>query len=194
MAVINNFGGFYGTRIYVNEARKLGGIIHLPCVNKSIYTTMLFGKDIYLGFIHIKSLGESISHVIVSERESGGDYQSLEDFKSRTNISLEQLVILIRIDAFRFIGQDKRELLWEAHMLYNPSDLKRKDVSLSMFNEPLVKWKLPTLTRNKIEDAYDEIELLEFPVTLTEFDLLKTKSRGDCLSKDLTKHIGKNCE
>ena len=191
VAVINNFGGFYGTRIYVNEARKMGGIIHLPCVNKSIYTTMLFGKDIYLGFIHIKSLGEAISYTIVLERESGGNYQSLEDFKSRTNISLEQLVILIRIDAFRFIGQDKRELLWEAHMLYNPSDLKRKDVSLSMFNEPLVKWKLPTLTRNKIEDAYDEIELLEFPVTLTEFDLLKTKSRGDCLSKDLTKHIGK---
>jgi DNA polymerase III alpha subunit len=191
VAVINNFGGFYGTRTYVNEARKLGGIIHLPCANKSLYTTMLYDKDIYLGFIHIKSLGENISHTIVNERDNSGDYISLNDFKQRTKISLEQLIILIRIDALRFIGQDKRELLWEAHMLYNPADLKRKDVSLSMFNEPLVKWKLPMLAKNKVEDAYDEIELLEFPVSLNEFDLLKTKSRGDCLAKDLTKHSGK---
>lgn len=191
VAVINNFGGFYGTRIYVNEARKLGGTIHLPCVNKSIYTTMLYGSDIYLGFIHIKSLGSDISHQIVHERETNGVYTSLENFKLRTKISLEQLIILIRIDALRFIGQDKRELLWEAHMIYNPSDLKRKDVSLSMFEEPQVKWKLPKLERNKIEDAYDEMELLEFPVSLSEFDLLKTTSRGDCKAKDLKKHLGK---
>ena len=77
VAVINNFGGFYGTRIYVNEARKLGGTIHLPCVNKSIYTTMLYDSDIYLGFIHIKSLGADISHQIVYERETNGVYTSL---------------------------------------------------------------------------------------------------------------------
>ncbi|MDD1463612.1 hypothetical protein MEO39_26915, partial [Dolichospermum sp. ST_sed2] len=91
VAVINNFGGFYSTRIYVNEARKLGGIVHLPCVNKSIYTTTLYGKDIYLGFIHIKSLGEEISHTIVNEKEENGEYTSLDNFKIRTKISLEQL-------------------------------------------------------------------------------------------------------
>ncbi len=191
VAVINNFGGFYSTRIYVNEARKLGGIIHLPCVNKSIYTTTLYDKDIYLGFIHIKSLGEDIAHKIVIEREVNGDYTSLDNFKLRTKISLEQLIILIRINAFRFSGQDKRELLWEAHMIYNPADLKRKDISLSMFEEPALKWKLPKLEKNNIEDAYDEIELLEFPVSLNEFDLLKTKSRGDCKANDLSKFIGK---
>jgi DNA polymerase-3 subunit alpha len=127
----------------------------------------------------------------VHERETNGFYTSLENFKLRTKISLEQLIILIRIDALRFIGQDKRELLWEAHMIYNPSDLKRKDVSLSMFEEPQVKWKLPKLDRNKIEDAYDEMELLEFPVSLNEFDLLKTTSRGDCKAKDLKKYLGK---
>ena len=192
VAVINNFGGFYATRVYVNEARKLGGIIHLPCVNKSDYTTTLFDKNIYLGFIHIKSLGEDISKKIVSERNANGEYLSLDNFRLRTGISLEQLIILIRIDALRFIGQEKRELLWEAHMLYDPSGTKkRKDVSLSMFSEPIVKWKLPALEKNKIEDAYDEMEILEFPVSLNEFDLLKTKSRGDCNAKELINHVGK---
>ncbi|MDF2452348.1 MAG: polymerase subunit alpha [Bacteroidota bacterium] len=191
VAVINNFGGFYATRVYVNEAKKLGGIVHLPCVNKSDYTTTLFGKNIYLGFIHIKSLNEDISKKIKIERETNGNYNSLDNFKLRTGLSLEQLIILIRIDALRFTGQDKRELLWEAHMLYNPNEKKRKDISLSMFSEPVLKWKLPKLEKNKIEDAYDELELLEFPVSLNEFDLLKTTSRGDCKSTELINYVGK---
>ncbi|MBC7696367.1 MAG: DNA polymerase III subunit alpha [Burkholderiales bacterium] len=191
VAVINNFGGFYATRIYVNEARKLGGIIHLPCVNQSEYTTTLYGKNIYLGFIHIKAFNEEVAQKMVSEREENGNYTSLDNFKLRTHISLEQLIILIRIDALRFIGQDKRELIWEAHMLYNPNERKRKDISMSLFTEPVLKWKLPKLEKNKIEDAYDELELLEFPVSLTEFDLLKTNSRGDCKANELINHVGK---
>lgn len=191
VAVINNFGGFYATRVYVNEAKKLGGVIHLPCVNKSDYTTTLYGKDIYLGFIHIKSLNEEGAKKIVYEREINGNYSSLDNFKLRTGLSLEQLIILIRVDALRFTGQDKRELLWEAHMLYNPNDKKRKDISLSMFSEPVLKWKLPRLEKNIIEDAYDELELLEFPVSLNEFDLLKTKSRGDCKASELIRYVGK---
>jgi DNA-directed DNA polymerase III PolC len=166
VAVINNFGGFYATRVYINEARKLGGSVNLPCVNKSDYTTTLYGKEIYLGFIHIKSLNEEGAHKIIEERNINGDFTSLDNFKLRTGVTLEQLIILIRIEALRFTGQDKRELLWEAHLLYNPHEKKRKDISLSLFNEPVLKWKLPKLEKNKIEDAYDELELLEFPVSL----------------------------
>lgn len=55
-AVINNFGGFYRTEVYIHEARMSGGKIHNPCVNKSEYQTTLYGKNIYLGFQHLKSL------------------------------------------------------------------------------------------------------------------------------------------
>src|SRR5690606_19233973 len=55
-AVINNFGGFYRTEVYVHEARMSGARINNPCVNKSEYRTTLYGKDIYLGFQHLKSL------------------------------------------------------------------------------------------------------------------------------------------
>jgi len=35
VAVINNFGGFYRTWVYFNEARRGGATINLPCVNQS---------------------------------------------------------------------------------------------------------------------------------------------------------------
>jgi DNA polymerase-3 subunit alpha/error-prone DNA polymerase len=38
------------------------------------------------------------------------------------------------------------------------------------------------------EDAFDEIELLSFPVSCTPFDLLQTKYRGTVLAKDLLHH------
>lgn len=190
VAVINNFGGFYNTKVYVYEARRLGAEICLPCVNNSFYTTSLEGKRVHLGFVHIKSLQHDLATRIVHERERNGPYLSLENFKLRTRASLEQLIILIRLDALRFTGRGKRELLWEAHMLYNQAEQKRKDLPESMFPEPAENWVLPKLVHSKIEDAYDELELLEFPVSLTEFDLLKTKFRGDCRARDLLKRVG----
>jgi DNA polymerase-3 subunit alpha len=192
VAVINNFGGFYATRVYVNEARKLGGTIHLPCVNHGEYTTSIRKKEIYIGFIHVKSLNEEVARRITYERELNGAFKNLEDFKTRMNISLEQLIILIRIEALRFTGNNKRELLWEAHMLFAPNEKKRKEHTLSMFSEPAIKWKLPVLEKNKIEDAYDEMELLEFPVSLNEFDLLKTQTRTSVKASDLIHHVGEN--
>lgn len=191
VAVINNFGGFYNTKVYVNEARRLGANILLPCVNKSNYTTTLYGSDVFLGFVHIKSLQQNLAENIEKERTANGDYTSLENFKLRTGASLEQLIILVRLDAFRFTGRNKRELLWEAHMLYSAAELKRKDKTGALFVEPIEKWELPKLLNSKVEDAYDELELLEFPVSLTEFDLVKTKFRGDCMAKEMIQHVGK---
>ena len=36
-AVINNFGGFYRTWVYFNEAKRLGAIVALPNVNHSLH-------------------------------------------------------------------------------------------------------------------------------------------------------------
>ena len=48
------------------------------------------------------------------------------------------------------------------------------------------------MVHNAIEDAYDEMELLEFPVSMSAFDLLKTKYRGDCKAKDLMQYLNKS--
>ena len=191
VAVINNFGGFYSTRVYVNEARKSGGIINLPCVNNSTYMTTLYDKNVYLGFVHIKSLEKEIGEQIQVERNRNGLYTSLENFKMRTNVSLEQLRILIRVGALRFTGLSKPELLFEAHMLFDTYKKKNTDISMSIFSKERTKWKIPKTEINKIQDAYDEMEILEFPVTLTEFEMVKSKYKGDCNTNDLIKHLGR---
>lgn len=187
VSVINNFGGFYSTRVYVDEARKSGGVIHLPCVNHSTYTTTLYGSDVYLGFVHLKSLEQKIGENIAIERSARGEFTSLDDFVHRLPISLDQLILLIRIDAFRFTGESKQQLLWQAHLLFNDSP----PVDAQLFAVSSKSFTLPTLISNPIENAYDEIELLGFPVTMTYFDLLKTGFRGQCTAKELPNTIGK---
>lgn len=191
VGVINNFGGFYTTKVYVNEARKAGGIINLPCVNKSDLLTTVSGMNIYLGFIHIKSLENNVAGIIETERIKNGLFQNLEDFILRTDIGMESLRTLIRIDALRFTGKNKRQLLWEAYMMFDKEKAKLCESSVALFASALPEWEIPKLEYNRIEDAYDEMELLEFPVTLTAFDLLKTEFRGECMAKDLMKFNGK---
>lgn len=189
VAVINNFGGFYRTWVYVNEARRWGGTIELPCLNNSLYKTTINGKTIYLGFVHIENLERKIAKKISVDREMSGEYHGLEDFIQRICPGIEQLTLLIRINAFRFTGKPKKELLWQAHML-NGKSIKRKN-SPALFDLPAKKFKLPELEQSSLEDAFDEIELLGFPVTMTYFDLLKTSFRGEIKAKDMRGKIGR---
>ena len=110
--VINNFGGFYSSWVYFNEAKISGANLHVPCVNRSEYKTCIRGKDIFLGFIHVAGLEAGVGKLICQL-----PYSSMEDFIQRVPVTLDQLIILIRVGAFRFTGKPKAALLWEAHML-----------------------------------------------------------------------------
>ncbi|RPI44028.1 MAG: DNA polymerase III subunit alpha, partial [Bacteroidetes bacterium] len=189
VAVINNFGGFYRTWVYFNEARRCGASISLPCINKSQYKTCIYGSEVYIGFIHIANLESEVADMIISQRDAGGEYKSLEDFISRVPAGIEQLVILIRLDAMRFTGKTKKQLLWEAHMMLGKSTSEKNMPML--FQEKPREFTLPVLEQTRLEDAYDEIELLGFPVTLSSFDLLGTRFRGDIRACDLMKHAGR---
>jgi error-prone DNA polymerase len=183
-AVINNFGGFYRTEVYIHEARMSGAKIHNPCVNKSDFQTNVYGKNIFLGFQHLKSLDSKTAELIVTERNENGEYKSLEDFINRIPIGIEGIQILIFIGAFRFTGKRKNELLIIARLIL--INFKPENRSLLLLHEPVKEYKLPVLERSPFEDAFDEIELLDFPVSVTPFNLLQTSFRGDVMAKDLT--------
>nr|WP_294921812.1 DNA polymerase III subunit alpha [uncultured Flavobacterium sp.] len=183
VAVINNGGGFYRLEIYVHEARMAGAVIHNPCVNKSFFETTLYGNDIYLGFMHLKSLDAKMAQFIESERERNGEFRSLEDFINRIPMGIESVKILIFIGAFRFTGKTKNQLLVVASLLLN--NFKPENRGLMLIQEPVKEYKLPTLERSIFEDAFDEIELLSFPISCTVFDLLQTSHRGDIKVRDL---------
>ena len=187
VAVINNFGGFYRTWVYVHEATRYGATIEPPCVINSNYTTSINGKSIYLGFIHIQGLDSSVATGIESVRESEGPFTSLHDFVRRVGPGLEQLLLLIRTGAFRFTGKTKAELLWEAHMLVNRH---KAQPDQSLFEPEKKNFKLPDLPARALEDVYDEIELLGFPVTMNWFDLLQTGFRGEIKAAGMSSSIG----
>ncbi|WP_407498469.1 DNA polymerase III subunit alpha [Elizabethkingia anophelis] len=186
VAVINNQGGFYRTEVYVHEAKMSGANILPPCVNKSEHETTLYGIDVYMGFMHLQSLETRTAHLIVQERNRNGDYRSLEDFIRRIPVGIATMQILIFIGAFRFTGFPKNELLLKARMLLN--DFKPEQRFQVLFEEPVKEYELPVLKRDKFEDAFDEIELLGFPITCSPFDLLQTGYRGSVMAKELVYH------
>ena len=168
VAVINNFGGFYSTEFYVHEARKLGGIVEAPCVQQGDYPTVIRGKTIYLGFVLLHGLDETVGVTIGRERQEGGLFSNLTDFIDRVPIGIEQLSLLIRIGAFRFTGVAKQTLLWEAHHMlkgHKQSAVPAAVPSLFKGTVSSHDYKVPLLEQSALERAFDEIELLGFPLT-----------------------------
>ena len=167
VAVINNFGGFYSTEFYVHEARKLGGIVEAPCVQQGDYPTVIRGTIIYLGFVLLHGLDETVGVTIGRERQEGGPFHNLTDFIDRVSIGIEQLTLLIRIGAFRFTGIAKQTLLWEAHHIlkgHKQSAVPAASPSLFKGTVSSHDYKVPLLEQSALERAFDEIELLGFPL------------------------------
>lgn len=186
VCAINNGGGFYRTEVYVHEAKMSGATINNPCVNHSEYQTTVYGKNVYLGIMHIEKVEGKIAMMIPDERKKNGDYTSLENFVKRIPIGIETLQILIFIGAFRFTGKQKHELLIQARFLFGNDQSTFRQPTL--LDEPQKEYTLPTIVKNPFEDAFDEIEILGFPVSFSPFDLLQTKYRGSVMAKDLVKH------
>ncbi len=188
VAVINNFGGFYHGWVYFNEAKRQGADIRLPCANNSGYLTSIKGSTIYTGFVHIASLENKLANQIVDERERNGNYSGLHDFIDRLNPGMEQLLLLIRAGAFAFTGLPKPSLLWEAHRYRRKS--KPLHSTEALFRESVPTYQLPKLEHNLLEDAYDEIELIGFPIGMSDFDMLVTPFRGETRALDMLKYTG----
>ena len=190
VAVINNFGGFYQTWFYFNEARRMGAKIHLPCVNRSSYLTTLNGRTIYMGFVHLQGLERHFVEGFLAEREAHGPFRSLEDFMVRVPFSVEQLVLLIRGGAFDFTREPKAALLWQAHL--NKSEGKKEQPE-TLFQLESQHFEFPDFKTSILNNAYDEIELFGFPVSITWFDLLQTSFRGELMGSQMLRFVGKRC-
>lgn len=189
VAVINNFGGFYSRELYFLELRKAGAVIHLPCINNSDYYTNIRGKEVYAGFVHMKSLEQATAENIVEERLRSGPYLHLADFIERTGIGKEQLNLLISIGALRFTGLTKKQLLWEAN--FQQQKLRvHAGRGRKLFEEQPATFTLPHFTDHPIDDAYDELEILDFPLR-NPFDLSREDPIPYQCARDQPAFLGK---
>lgn len=190
VAVINNFGGFYKTEFYFHEARRAGATIELPDVNLSQMNTSVSGSTIYMGFIHVKSLENQLIHAIILEQKNG-QFFSFEHFCKRVPAGLEQLIILIRIGAFRKFGVGKKELMWMAYLMTNGKKLQ--PAANEIFEVEEVNYTLPTLIHTQLEDAFDEFELIGFPMC-SPYWMLNEKVQTYYFANNIHLAIGKEIE
>ncbi|HAF30672.1 MAG TPA: DNA polymerase III subunit alpha [Bacteroidales bacterium] len=192
VATINNGGGFYRKELYVHEARMHGAQIEPPCINSSDQITVIRDKTIHLGLGLIEHLETATIHSILAERHTNGDFADLRDFMKRVSVSLDQLTILIRINAFRFTEKNKKELLWDAHFILK-KDKKTKALK-TLFNEKPKEFRLPELYYHPLEAAYDELELIGFSSGISPFKLIEELPETRVLARDLVHMINKQVE
>lgn len=190
VAVINNFGGFYNTEMYVHEARRCGAEIQAPDINKSVHLTHIKGITIWLGWIHIQGLQDKMIEEMLENRRMNGDFLSFQNFLHRIHIGLEQLITLIRVGAFRSFGSSKKELLWEAHFFHNKS-ARVPAATPVLFEFEEHAFVLPQLVSHQLEDQYDELELLGFPLE-SPFKMISEKPLSRLTAAHLGSLVGKH--
>ncbi len=188
VAALNNGGGFYDVETYIQEIRRCGGRVHPPCVNRSDHPTSIRGKDIYLGLGYLKELEVDCIRRIIENRQFFGPFRSLDDFLDRVPVSMDQLAILLKVNAFRFTGEDKHHLLWKAHFKLNR--LKGKLQQPRLFAFPQREFELPALMQSRLIDAYDQLEVLGFNL-YNHFELLKHPMEPAVKASQLAGYVGK---
>jgi error-prone DNA polymerase len=189
VAVINNFGGFYSRELYFYELMKAGANVHRPCVNNSDYYTNIHGTDSYVGFVHVKGLEQAVVERILHERARDGKYVSVADLIERSNVPPEQLELLIRVNALRFTGKGKKDLLWESDFLQRKGRTHGQAVQ-PLFRMAPLSFTLPVLPSYPLEDCYDDVELLGFPVC-DPFILADDDPSRYLAARHLEGHLGK---
>ncbi|HSH19883.1 MAG TPA: DNA polymerase III subunit alpha, partial [Draconibacterium sp.] len=191
VATLNNGGGFYSPELYFHEAKLHGAKIELPCVNRSQWLNSIERETVYIGFYIIHELEHAVAENILREREENGRFRSLNDFVKRVQISLEQIIILIRSGAFRFTGKNKKELLWDVH--YVLGHAKKTVPEKTLFETNTREFNLPELWKHELEDTFDEIELLGFPIR-SPFGMLESDLPSRLKASQLPGIVGKNVE
>lgn len=181
VATVNNGGGFYRAEIYLHEARMNGAVVEAPCINNSEKQCVLNGKTITLGLEMIRDLDTRSIEAILNARKSN-DFESLMDFIDRVQIGIEQLELLIKIGAFRKTGRNKKELMWEARLRLGKS--KPPAIQPKLFDSKAKTFVFPDLYTAPLEDAFDQLELLGFPLC-SPFDLANQPIKNDCTAIEI---------
>jgi DNA polymerase-3 subunit alpha len=186
-ACINNFGGYYRTEVYVHEARSWGATILAPSLNRGDFECILKGRELILGFILVNGLETALIQKVLQERKNNGLFKNFEDLMKRCYLPLEQLVLIIRIGGLGDFPETRKELLWKAHLYHNK--VKDRNPTPQLFEESPKQFNLPELTEQDLELAFEQMELLGFPLR-NPFELLAEKPFPHTPAKTLHNHLG----
>jgi DNA polymerase III alpha subunit len=133
--VLNNGGGFYASAVYIQEAKRFGINVLLPCVNESDFFYKGRDKEIRIGLMAIKHLSSSSIEIIINERKNYGKYVSLADFIVRTKLGPKETQLLIKCGAMDCFGETRCTLLRLTDVYFNKFKMLQEGYNDLFFNE-----------------------------------------------------------
>lgn len=136
----------------LNECRASGIEVLPPDVNRSMSGFSVQGTKIRYGLSAVKGIGEKVVNLILSARDSGGDFVDLEDFVERVDqkaLNRKVLESLIKCGAFDFCGETRHSLctkLEEVLRLGQSLQREKNDDQMSLFSGPSAGSAIPRRT------------------------------------------------
>ncbi len=127
-AFLNSETGYYATRVYIEEARRMGIAILPPDINKSTCEFLLEKNAIRVGLQRVRGITEATLGMIFEAREHDGPFLSLPDFLTRTRARVDETEKLILCGAFDAFDRTRPEMLWRLHLLKTPQRRPPSDV------------------------------------------------------------------
>ncbi len=117
--------GFYNLETLKEDAKRHGVNVLNPDINESHIKCIIKNEALLLGFLNVKSIGQSAAEAIVQGRDQGGRFDSLADAMQRTGLQQEALDNLATAGAFDALTPDRRAAMWEVGLRYRPVGIQQ---------------------------------------------------------------------
>ncbi len=125
-AALNNNQGMYPKWSYVEEAKRMGVAMRLPCVNRSGREFVLKDGAIRVGLGRVAGLSDRAIESIIEARP----FRSLVDLIARSKVRIADAESLVRCGALDMTGRSRPEMLFELHTGFDEAKGLRGRVEL----------------------------------------------------------------
>jgi len=189
-AVLNHQWGMYPKRVHLEEAKRLGLKVLLPCVNRSRREFAIEKGAIRIGLDQVKGLSVSTKEAIIEERKRR-PFASPAEFIARVRPGAKEMESLILCGAFDSTGRIRPELIWEAKAALRLAGKRSASTAppawLGLIRAPALEDYSPA------QKLKYELEILELSVTHHPLELIRPylAQRRFVDSRDLPRMIGK---
>ncbi len=192
-AVLSNQGGYYAAFAYVSEARRMGLEVLPPDINASEKAYRGARRQIRIGFMQIKGLGEEAREAVIEERERGGPFRRFDAFLRRADIDPSHVRLLIRAGAFDSIaeGVSRPQLLWRLAEWKHGRSRSRVG-NLPLFREETTQ-PPEALPYDERTVLLHEVETLGFLLSRHPLSLYRERLRGLRVvsGSEMARHVGR---
>lgn len=180
-SVLSNGGGYYSAAVYIQEAKRCGLTIVLPCINKSEYEYEGSNNAILIGLMAIKNMSRNTAENIVTERVYNGEYTSLLDFLLRTKTGIAESTYLIQCGAMDCFQKTRPTLLRLLHIYIKARKIYSPSYNDLFFNETI---KLENEIETLVDYSIEEKCRLEYET----FDYMVSKHPLELFTEELEKY------